>query len=357
MKQAEPHPETGKIVCRRAVDNRDPIMVEKITAHQTEQPANRRGEYLKIGIKVVISIAIIAILITFLDPQQLMDTLQKISLWQLGLAVLLFLVCQVLPTFRWQHLAHSMRLGGGTLVYYRIYLTGLFFNLFLPTSIGGDLGRAVLLSKERACTWLQAFLSILSERFCGLGGLLFYILVCFTLLQPPQWSWLNFGVILAITITTMGFIFGFRWIEKHPTGHKLIQRFVIKRNTDNEDPGDIWPYPKAIFYGLSISIVFHACLVGIQMLVLHQLGANVSFILVATVYGLAGLAAMIPVSLSGIGLREGSATFLLMTWGNMPKETAAAFSLVWLSVILLSTIPGGLLLLKQQLIMPARKKI
>lgn len=314
---------------------------------------------LKIPVKIAVSIGIIVVLLVHLEPHRFAAVLQKISVWHFVLGVWFYLAAQFLSAIRWQQLARSMRLEGELVQFYRFYLIGMFFNLFLPTAIGGDLGRAVLLARHKACTWLQAFLSIFAERLCGLGGLMIYVSLGFAWIRPSQWSLASSGFLFALTAVALFLLFCFRRIEQYEKGRWLIRKFVLQQSIEEEasSPADVWPYPKAIFLGLAISLVFHACLIGIQMLILRQLGVDISFPFMATVYGLSGLAAMIPLSLSGIGLREGSAAALLVAWGNIPKEIAIAFSLIWLCIMLAATLPGGLLLLKQQFMLTTRKKI
>lgn len=315
-----------------------------------------RKVLLKTLLKVAVSAGILFVLVTKLKTETLLESLQALSLWKIGLALLLYFFCQFISSYRWLILARSMQLGGGIFQFYHYYLMGMFFGLFLPTAIGGDVGRAMLLAKEKSSTWLRSFLSIFAERLCGLNGLLIYLIVGLIIVQPTNW---DFFLLLTapLEVAVLGFSLYFRWIERHPWGERLIQRFIVKQNPTSEDPGDIWPHRKAIWLGIFYSLLFHGCSMLLLLYLLRQLGANVPLLLVAIVYGVAGLASMLPISLSGIGVREGTMTVLLMEMGHVPQDKATAFSLVWLSLLLLATIPGGLLSLRHQLSIPSHKKV
>jgi len=306
-------------------------------------------------LKILISGGIMAVLLHNLESKQLWETLHRISWQEIALAFLIYLFCQFICALRWQQVAHSMKLGGGLLMFYQYYLIGMFFGLFLPTAIGGDVGRAMLLAREKSASWLQAFLSVIAERFCGLIGLLSYLVLCFGILHPPEWSIYGYGLLLTLTGASVIFTFGFRWIEHHPWGSRLIQKFILGgRNEDLESAeAHIWPSLKAIVAGISIGLVFHALCILLQLLLLKFLGVEVSFLTMGAIYALGGLASMFPLSLSGIGLREGTITFLLVHWGHLSQEVSLTFSLLWLAVLLIATIPGGILLLKQQIFNPA----
>jgi glycosyltransferase 2 family protein len=314
-----------------------------------------QNTFWKTLLKLLISGGIITVLLVNLESKQLWQTLHSISIQKVFLALLIYLFCQFICAMRWQQVAHSMKLGGGLLMFYQYYLMGMFFGLFLPTAIGGDLGRATLLAKEKAASWLQAFLSVIAERFCGLIGLLLYLILCFGVLHPPEWSIYGYGVLLALTAVAIVFTFGFRWIEHHAWGNRLIQKFILRRKNEEDKPSEaqIWPSHKAVFIGISIALVFHGLSILLQLFLLSLLGANLSFLTMGTIYALSGLASMIPVSLNGIGLREGAITVLLVHWGHLSKEISVTFSLLWLAILLLTTIPGGILLLKQQIFNPA----
>jgi hypothetical protein len=58
-------------------------------------------------------------------------------------------------------------------------------------------------------------------------------------------------------------------------------------------------------------------------------------------YPLVGTFSALPVSLNGIGLREGGYLFLLGTIG-IASEKAVAFSLLWFVIVILASLVGGL---------------
>ena len=308
-------------------------------------------------LKIVISGVIVALLLHNLSVQTVADAMKAISPLQMGVMVVVYLAIQFICSFKWLLLARAMGLQGAVLPFFRYYLLGMFFGLFLPTGIGGDVGRAVLLARDTGSRWMQAFLSILSERICGLSALLTLTWIGFSWVHPPEWSVFSVTVLTGMLLLTYGFTLCFRWIEHHAWGKTFIKRFVLKQHALDEDAGDVWPGSKMILVGIGLSLLTHAMLIGLQSLILAQLGAPQPYLLVATVAGLATVASMLPVSLSGIGVREGSAVVLLVHWGHVPTDIATVFTLIWLSMMVLATVPGGLLLLKNQVLGPVAKKI
>ncbi|MGH2571443.1 MAG: lysylphosphatidylglycerol synthase domain-containing protein, partial [bacterium] len=76
----------------------------------------------------------------------------------------------VLSALRWRILlgAAGVPLGLGPAI--RLYLVGYFFNFFLPTTVGGDVARAMGVGKGTPLPVVAG--SILVERLVGFGSLL-----------------------------------------------------------------------------------------------------------------------------------------------------------------------------------------
>ena len=67
-------------------------------------------------------------------------------LWLAALGV--YLVAQVVSSLRWLLLARVLGVRGGLGRFTAYYFIGMFFNLVLPTSVGGDVVRAWYLCRQ-----------------------------------------------------------------------------------------------------------------------------------------------------------------------------------------------------------------
>jgi uncharacterized membrane protein YbhN (UPF0104 family) len=102
-------------------------------------------------------------------------------------------------------------------------------------------------------------------------------------------------------------------------------------------------FPRLLWaYGLSI--VFYVIFGFAHYLVGLSLGLRVSFPYVIFFVTVISLVSMIPVTISGIGLREGGYALCLKAAG-VPLNNATAFSLLWLLVLLLGALVGGIVYL------------
>jgi hypothetical protein len=82
-----------------------------------------------------------------------------------------------------------------------------------------------------------------------------------------------------------------------------------------------------------------------QLGIAQAVGIDVPLPCLIAVYGLAGLISVLPISFNGIGVREGAYVSLFHFMG-IPKETALAFALYWFMVSSLTSLVGGIVMLK-----------
>ena len=99
------------------------------------------------------------------DPKQLKFILTQPKILLLGFVI--FFMQFVLFSFRWKVFVDLIqRLPVKKIL--QLNLVGLFFNLFIPGGVGGDIVKALELSKDGTITRPQALSTVLSDRVFGL---------------------------------------------------------------------------------------------------------------------------------------------------------------------------------------------
>lgn len=89
----------------------------------------------------------------------------------LGLAIAVWVGAQILSALRWALLSQPLQLNSGWQQFLALYFLGAFFNVFLPTVIGGDFVKAYYLARDTRRV-ARATTSVFIDRDLGLGGLL-----------------------------------------------------------------------------------------------------------------------------------------------------------------------------------------
>jgi uncharacterized protein (TIRG00374 family) len=118
-------------------------------------------------LRVAISVGLIGYLLYIADVPKLFDILSRSNPLGVILAIGACLLSLAVMSKRWQVLNLSHEIHTSTPQLFVFYLIGLFFNNFLPTSIGGDLARAYYLYKDSG-NQSASIGTVFLERIIGL---------------------------------------------------------------------------------------------------------------------------------------------------------------------------------------------
>ena len=132
-------------------------------------------KYVKNIFKVLISVGLMGYLVYNADPQKIVDVFSNVGKSNgflfLALAFFFDILSILIMAMRWQkllegynHQVKLSRLSG-------FYLIGLFFNNFLPTSIGGDVIRIYKVVEDTGDR-TSGFASVIIERMLGIAATL-----------------------------------------------------------------------------------------------------------------------------------------------------------------------------------------
>lgn len=121
----------------------------------------------KLALKIIFSAALIYLIIRLVDLEEIAQVFVQADWVLLAGSFLLFAVSQVLRAVRWHLLiaAHSTEITLPATI--NALFVGLFFNMFLPAEVGGDVVRGLWIDKNvgsRSAT----FASVLVDRLMGM---------------------------------------------------------------------------------------------------------------------------------------------------------------------------------------------
>ncbi|HHE55106.1 MAG TPA: flippase-like domain-containing protein, partial [Caldithrix abyssi] len=156
-------------------------------------------------LKIAISLGLLGYLVYRADPARLISVLSNITekngLFYLALAFGLMIVAIWFLAMRWAVLMKSYRYSLKTTQLFGFYLIGMFFNNFLPTSIGGDVMRIyklISVTDDRT----SAFASVIIERLMGIAATLFMSIwaLIYISQQFHDWRLLFAAIVLFLLI-------------------------------------------------------------------------------------------------------------------------------------------------------------
>ena len=307
----------------------------------------------KLVVKIVISVILLAFLLHYTGFE---DTLQKLSqanLWYVPLGIGLYLLAQTISSYRWKFLSAPLGFRLSFREFYDYYLIGMFFNLFLPGAIGGDMLRMVYLAKSAQRKKREALLTLLAERGVGLVALL--ILTSLVSLSPPLMALdlriplklfsigpIYFDLRFLLLSLSSAMLLGYISLWCVPL-EPLIQR--IPKLDLLRQAKVYWANVGLLFKSVSISLFVHGMMVAMHLLIAAALHVHVDALYITVVYGIVSLASVLPIAFNGFGVREGT-YLLLLTKAGIPPQTALAFAFYWVIISTCTSLIGGLVLLK-----------
>jgi uncharacterized membrane protein YbhN (UPF0104 family) len=292
------------------------------------KPTSRTRQVVSLVGRVLVSAGVLGWLIYRTEWTPLLDTLKGVRIELCLAALLIYCLAQVVSSYRWMLLARSVGFTAPLSRYVAFYYVGMFFNLFLPTSMGGDVVRAWLLSGGPGRRW-QAALSVFSERFAGLMMLL--ALAC-TATIP------NFNVLptWALALVWGSAVMGVLMVVALP----LLSRRITKLQNLTHALSLYRSQHRTLLIVLALSLIVQASGI-IQVWLLGQaLGLTAPPLAYAVVIPLVTLLTMLPISVNGVGVREGFLVLLLAPVG-VPEAGAIALGLLWLAVLASASLIGG----------------
>ncbi len=290
----------------------------------------------KVLAKTVVSAGLLAWFLMRTDRQELVQAFAAIPLYLWPGLFGMYLFSQVVSTTRWYMLARVLGFGGRWLAYLNYYFCGMFFNLFLPTSIGGDVMKVFLISRGGdGKKKLLASYSVFADRLLGLASLLIMgaaaILVSPGLLPVPFSTMLVWGGAAMVCVLFCAPILE-RLIGDRlgATVEKVLRILLV-----------FWNHKRVLVLCLGFSVVIQCMCIIICILIGRAMAIDVPVLLYFAAFPLVALLTMLPVSLSGLGIREGGFVYFLGLYG-VPSAQAVMLSLSFFAVQVAASLVGGI---------------
>lgn len=298
-------------------------------------------------LKTLVSLGILSFLLTRVDITRLLQILSTAHVPYLLVGLVGYFVGQIVSSVRWTLLARPLGFKNPFSDFVFYYFIGMFFNLFAPGTVGGDLGRIFYLARgqiqDRARGWTgstaSALISVVMDRVVGMVALVW--MGTAALLLFPAYSlprvihYITYGLTLAFILGWFMLPLFQRMFERrsHAIGQNLSLAIAAYRNNQ-----------QVVAQTILLSLSVHFIQASIQLYLGRALAVEVPFSYCFILYPLVGLFSAIPITLNGFGLREGGYLFLLQLVG-ISSEKAIAFGLLWFVIVALDSLIGGVLLL------------
>jgi glycosyltransferase 2 family protein len=297
-------------------------------------------------LRVAVSFVLLGILFTQIDDVNLRALVPKWStsagLWLAGAAALTF-VGIGLSTVRWQQVLTAMGIHSRWRHLLSHYLAGQFVSNVLPTTIGGDLVRVSRLSQENGQT-PNTFASVVLERLSGWVVLPLITFAGFALNPGLRELGRATAVALAIAIFTLiGLVLVVFVVADQRLGGRFARREGWQRFAGAVHLGmaKLRDRPLAAVAVLGAGIVYQLVMVGAAFMATQALDiARVGFTAMLAFLPAVLVIQVLPIGISGLGLREAAFVVFLGPLG-VPTEQAIALGLLLYLLNVVTSLPGA----------------
>jgi hypothetical protein len=295
--------------------------------------------FLSRWFKAGISLGLLALLLRSANLRLLFTQVLAARLEFFLLALAGYPVSQVLSAYKWQVLARPLGFDRPLHTFMVYYFVGMYLNLFAPSTILGDLARGLLLAGNGGGVGL-ALQSVLADRLSGMAMLLWVSAVGFLLFGPTVLPpTLCYGVIAAACLLVVGWWLLPSLVACLGSPHHRLRQLAEQALAPYRTRG------AAVFArACGLAFVFHLFQLTLQVLVAHALGLSVPFWYLMLFIPLVHMLSALPLSLGGVGVREGGYVVFLAFIG-IDQNEAVAFGLLWTALVFAAGLVGGLILL------------
>lgn len=278
----------------------------------------RYKNQLKTLLKLILTGLALYLVFRKIDTEQLLQLVKTIQWVWLIPAILLFVLSKVFTALRLNQYFRNIGLQISEKLNLRLYLIGMFYNLFLPGGIGGDGYKVYLLNKHFKTPIKKLLQSALLDRLGGLVAIVFLLLVLF-LLVDIQMDFLETEVWKGLMIAGLLFTIPGFW---------LLQKLFFK---------DFLPsFWSANAWSMAGQIAQLIC----AWFILWSLGITENILAYQLVFLLSSIVAVLPLTIGGMGARE--LVFIYAhTYAGIEETTAVAFSLIFFLITATVSLMGA----------------
>ena len=242
--------------------------------------------------------------------------LRSVSIPLLLLSFFVSLLLNLSSAYKWFLLLRSRHINVSFFKTWSLYMIGIFFSLFLPTSMGGDLIRIHELGKitgKRA----EAAASVFIERFSGMVILfLLTIVALFMQRQLLSVAWMTVSLLVAVTASV-----GLIWIIVDERPYKLLTKILNGRAAILDKilakldklHGAVVEYRddrSALFVALLNTFLFYFLAVVNVYVTALAFSSDIQFLEILIAVPLIMFIMNLPISIGGIGLMEFAFVFI-----------------------------------------------
>lgn len=286
-----------------------------------------------LAVKLAVSAALLGYIFSRSDLAAVGNVFSGLALWMLLPIVALYFLNTLISAWKWSLLlgADGFAIPLPSLV--RSYLIGTFFNIFLPSSIGGDAYRIYDVSRQSSRT-AGSLASVFADRLTGFLALsawgLLFSLSGLSLLPEKSVVFIPLSSFLVLLLAVVALLLwgrraiAFFRLDRFQRAARFAGRMLDSVDAYRGNAG-------VLRAAAALSLLFQFLVILLVFMMGRMLGLQAPFLVYCMFVPLITLLEALPISIYGMGVRDMSYVFFFSQAG-VPREEALSLSLVFLAV-------------------------
>lgn len=297
-------------------------------------------------IKIFVSLGLMAFILAKIDLSSLISSLLGARPFLVFAAIAYAYLAYALNTYKWQLLLLVLGTKFNFNKLLRLNFVALYYSLFLPGQLSGEVVKGLKLIRSNKKETHNILTSIIMDRITGLLAIVLTALLGLGLAPSPK---MNYQLIFLAGMILVGLTTFFFLILNNKLSTSLEQfgRPILRRTRLKKYLYPTWEalrsYRKdfpSLFKVLFCSLLFQLLTTFINYSVCLSLKVSIPFLALTWIVATVSLAQVLPISISGIGVREGAFIFLLSQFGIKSPEALAVSVMIFAIQVLLGLIGG-----------------
>ncbi|KKS84810.1 MAG: hypothetical protein UV60_C0014G0007 [Parcubacteria group bacterium GW2011_GWA2_43_11] len=293
------------------------------------------------------SLLLVGSLVYKVSLSVIIETITVYPLKVVFLAVCIHLFATGVSALRWKILLPTF----SYISLLKFSFVGQFYAMILPGQITGEIAKAYRASRGSGGYGGKVTASIAVDKIIGLMGVMFVTIFGLLLTDLPEKNtWIGSIILLSLIFVTIFVFISNDYI--HQKTQKLLQKFEVRfLNFEKifvfikevfEGFKQYSSNPKTLLVSLFLAVLFQA--LAVLIIIIFAIGLNIHIPIqnYFWIFGVVSLAVMLPITVAGLGVREGLFVYFLLQF-NVPPEQGLILSLSVFSLQVSTACIGGFL--------------
>lgn len=293
----------------------------------------------------LIGLILLVVILFRIDREQMLRYVQNADYRYLLIGYPFLLLLVYLKSVRWNLLMQDQGVRLPLLETFYVYLWGFYFGVVTPGRIG-EASKAIY-TQERFNTLGESFASIFVDRVCDVAIRFVLLFVLYPLYSDLfELQFIGFFILLVLIIIGIVILVRLKSIRNIVVRFSkfvLPQRYYpsIRNNISSlvNDTVRMIAHRRLVVITALLTVLAFLCYCLIAYAILRSFHIRMDFLYTVFCIVVSGLAAIVPISISGLGVREAVMIYLFSNIG-LNQEAAVLFSLSIFSITLILGIHG-----------------